>query len=75
MVVSYPTTALLLVYSYYRDATVSESFCDFIVQENLPEGDITPARHALRTQVLRINNETQLSIKRSNFIHGKYLQC
>ena len=42
---------------------------------NVPKEDTAPASHALRTQVLRINNETQLSIKRSNFIHGKYLQC
>ena len=53
----YPTTALLLVSSYYRDATASESFCNFIVQENIPEGDITPAGHDLLTQVLGINNE------------------
>ena len=54
-----------------------------IIQEKAPfqalvksfEGDTAPASDALLTQVLRISNETQLSIKQSNFIHGKYSQC
>ena len=43
--------------SYRSDGTASDSFRNFIVQEHLPEGDITPARHALSENILESATE------------------